>query len=92
MFVLGAWVRGKGGRNWDIKMMGRDTSCSCRYKLHMGEQEQNPDIGRLVTCRMHCASRCLGGFRPDSLRAINSNILLACLLAFSSPTIKERKH
>lgn len=89
------WGRGqvgrKGERNWDIKLMGRITGCGYKYKFHLGEQDQSPAIHRLVPCRMHCASRCFRGFRPDSLWAMYSNLLLACLLAFSSPTIKEKK-
>lgn len=88
----GGQVGRKGDRNWDIKLMGRITGCSYKYKFHLGEQDQSPAIRRLVPCRMHCASRCLRGFRPDSLWAVYSNLLLACLLAFSSPTIKEKKN
>lgn len=44
-------------------------------------------VARLVPCRIHCATRCLIDFILDSLRAIYSNILLACLFSFSFPIV-----
>lgn len=45
MFVLGAQVRRKGEKNWDTKTMRSNLGCSCRYELHLGEQDQTSALG-----------------------------------------------